>query len=234
MSTSWEKVLKIITVVVIIAVTFIVPLLIQSYFSSNTNQNTESLTITSLPISSIAPGETFEYAVQFKYTGQNPVLIQIEQKPDWLEWDQEFHIIKGVVPENITKFQFVVKAKTITTEHIQNVEIEVKKASSPTPVSENPITDELIALDTTKTWQDPFHPRIDTQVVAANSDQVPDGAVLGTKTATNNIVVIYFIGIMLTSLVLIIVASFLKKENYYARLYKRNGLNISVSHDKDY
>lgn len=218
MTDRWELVSKIVVAFVVLCITFLIPVMVQLYFFNSRNQRTvnengaEQLTlfrIDSRPPQSVLSGSDFAYQVVWKYNGAEKVSLIVDEKPEWLTWNEADDTFKGIVPQGINFFKIKVIAKAGALTDVQDVSVEIKmpeETAPPAPsvsatTSVTPSITQSISPTVTPTEiteitptlqqvagfinpEDPFHPIIqETPTTFVAETDSTSAAVLGAKTS---------------------------------------------------
>lgn len=157
--------LKWFLVIGIIAVTFILPVVLQTVTENrnraNLTQNASEIetsptpspiVIKSIPPASVIAGSDFTYRIAVDTNPEQDFVAVVTDKPEWLNWDSEQNILTGKVPNTAGTF---VSSITVTTlsgySAVQKITVIITKQDA-----------EVQGATTTMSSFDPFHPEVST------------------------------------------------------------------------
>lgn len=246
---------KIAVILIILGITFVVPMVLSNLLGSQTSRSTTDQTavetdnesgpglkIISLPPHTVKADQIYQYKVNVEYNGTGVVSYQIIQKPSWLGWDEEKSLFTGQ-PTNqdvgVATVKFVASDGDLVDEQVFDIEVQSNLAQ--TEQVEGVIAQPNLNSDTkvnatntegkdvkgSQTWQDPFHPGsgVKGEYTAAGGSTLPDSALSPLGFLA--------IGIALIALGIVFPFLYAKLATENKTVYKlSNGLQIVVTERK--
>lgn len=181
--------LKFFVVLLILMVTFGLPMLLQQVLNPTRNTATISPTPTevavvddiryiSVPPILVSADSTFIYKVLATSLSGSEVTLSVLAKPDWMSWIPETQQLTGTVPSVGGVFTVTVRAATIA----GDVQDQTFTVTIDTPEAD------VKGAKTVAIWQDPFHPNAafiptkEAQVLPATTYTDSAAEVLGEST----------------------------------------------------
>jgi Kef-type K+ transport system membrane component KefB len=137
-------------------------------------QPADDLRFISIPPVLVPAKSTFLYKMVVASITGDKVAIDVLNKPDWMQWDQETQQLSGTVPETGGVFSVTMVASTVS---------GAKAEQSFTVTIDQP---EVKGAATVGMWKDPFHPNLN-EINTATESYLPlvdgeESAVLGEAT----------------------------------------------------
>lgn len=166
--------LKFFVVLLILMVTFGLPMLLQQVLNPTKNTATVTPTPTevavvddiryiSVPPILVSADSTFVYKVLATSLSGSEVTLSVLAKPDWVSWIPETQQLTGTVPSVGGVFTITVRAATIA----GDVQDQTFTVTIDTPEAD------VKGAKTVAIWQDPFHPN-SVVIPTRNAQVLPD------------------------------------------------------------
>ncbi len=162
-------------VIGIIAVTFVLPVILQS-MTENKSKNLQQVeqesanvptpspvVVKSIPPTSVIAGSDFTYRISVETNPIQEIVAVVTEKPDWLEWDETQKILTGKVPEKPGTFTATVVVTTLAGDSVTQKMTVIITANEAA----------VQGASTTMTSFDPFHPEVTTTVEPTPEEIIP-------------------------------------------------------------